>query len=467
MLNRQRELTLPRLTGSAAPTATQLRVCLTLQFSVAAGLLQSTASIVGFGGGRKLYTVAGVLCSSCLSLGHVEPSYFVREECLPKLAARKAKKAGACVCEHCGNVPLLGCCPFEALLCFAKTSVTIENDALGPDAEGGEVELGAKADGDTDTDAAADAEDNIKSPFLSLHLHKSLKAGDVPDSPNLELVKRTKTILETKCEIFCDGVNHMLDVSKHASTTVEERVRGTGAVVFLMDQHFVQDEACLLAWVAAKRSAKTIIPVFLPTYNPEEVAERVLDGSIMEALKHHNDASKAFTAEDHFSTEALCTLDPLDFSTAALQRNNMPKLCARVEGCFREDEIGCLWRRVKTAKAVDDQMVVKSGQLILHGEKKPCCCQIRLTREYFGYTKEKSKVEEQLALCDVSDVDLMVNLVDGTGFEAWEIFVKTSTSHGGLQKAARQSPLPSSDSSQFLSTCSSSPLVFGCSNVAC
>ena len=33
---------------------------------------------------------------------------------------------------------------------------------------------------------------------------------------------------------------------------------------------------------------------------------------------------------------------------------------------------------------------------------------------------------------------------------------------------ARQSPLPSkSDSSQFLSTCSSSPLVFGCSNVAC
>ena len=35
MLNHQRELALPRPT--AAPTATQLRVCLTLQFSVAAG----------------------------------------------------------------------------------------------------------------------------------------------------------------------------------------------------------------------------------------------------------------------------------------------------------------------------------------------------------------------------------------------------------------------------------------------
>ena len=35
------------------------------------------------------------------------------------------------------------------------------------------------------------------------------------------------------------------------------------------------------------------------------------------------------------------------------------------------------------------------------------------------------------------------------------------------EPSARQSPLPSSDSSQFLSTCSSSPLVFGCSNVAC
>ena len=33
--------------------------------------------------------------------------------------------------------------------------------------------------------------------------------------------------------------------------------------------------------------------------------------------------------------------------------------------------------------------------------------------------------------------------------------------------AARQSPLPSSDSSQISSTCSSLPLVFGCSDVAC
>ena len=33
--------------------------------------------------------------------------------------------------------------------------------------------------------------------------------------------------------------------------------------------------------------------------------------------------------------------------------------------------------------------------------------------------------------------------------------------------AARQSPLPSFDSSQFPSTCSSLPLVFRCSNVAC
>ena len=32
---------------------------------------------------------------------------------------------------------------------------------------------------------------------------------------------------------------------------------------------------------------------------------------------------------------------------------------------------------------------------------------------------------------------------------------------------ARQSPLPSLDSSQFPSICSSSPLVFGCSDVAC
>ena len=32
---------------------------------------------------------------------------------------------------------------------------------------------------------------------------------------------------------------------------------------------------------------------------------------------------------------------------------------------------------------------------------------------------------------------------------------------------ARQSPLPSSDSSQISSTCSSMPLVFSCSNVAC
>ena len=32
---------------------------------------------------------------------------------------------------------------------------------------------------------------------------------------------------------------------------------------------------------------------------------------------------------------------------------------------------------------------------------------------------------------------------------------------------ARQSPLPSSDSSQFSSTCSSFSLVFGCSTVAC
>ena len=32
---------------------------------------------------------------------------------------------------------------------------------------------------------------------------------------------------------------------------------------------------------------------------------------------------------------------------------------------------------------------------------------------------------------------------------------------------ARHSPLPSSDPSQFPSTCSSLPLVFGCSNVAC
>ena len=36
-----------------------------------------------------------------------------------------------------------------------------------------------------------------------------------------------------------------------------------------------------------------------------------------------------------------------------------------------------------------------------------------------------------------------------------------------LRIAARQSPLPSPDSSQFPSTCSSSPLMFGCSNVAC
>ena len=37
----------------------------------------------------------------------------------------------------------------------------------------------------------------------------------------------------------------------------------------------------------------------------------------------------------------------------------------------------------------------------------------------------------------------------------------------GHTHPARQSSLASSDSSQFLSTCSSLPLVFGCSNVAC
>ena len=38
---------------------------------------------------------------------------------------------------------------------------------------------------------------------------------------------------------------------------------------------------------------------------------------------------------------------------------------------------------------------------------------------------------------------------------------------GDVGHEARQSPLPSSDSSQFPSTCSSLPLVSGCSNVAC
>ena len=38
---------------------------------------------------------------------------------------------------------------------------------------------------------------------------------------------------------------------------------------------------------------------------------------------------------------------------------------------------------------------------------------------------------------------------------------------GDVGHEARQSPLPSSDSSQFRSTCSSLPLVSGCSNVAC
>ena len=40
---------------------------------------------------------------------------------------------------------------------------------------------------------------------------------------------------------------------------------------------------------------------------------------------------------------------------------------------------------------------------------------------------------------------------------------------GGREVAlmARQGPLPSSDSSQFPSTCSSLPLVCGCSNVVC
>ena len=36
-----------------------------------------------------------------------------------------------------------------------------------------------------------------------------------------------------------------------------------------------------------------------------------------------------------------------------------------------------------------------------------------------------------------------------------------------VRAVARQRPLPSSDSSQFPSTCSSLPLVSGCSSVAC
>ena len=79
------------------------------------------------------------------------------------------------------------------------------------------------------------------------------------------------------------------------------------------------------------------------------------------------------------------------------------------------------------------------------------CLQVNVKRT----EKEQQDYERGLSV-EISVPCVCVGLTDGQ---------RIMQSFVGFK--ARQSPLPSSDSSQFPSTCSSLPLVFGCSNVAC